>query len=541
MIPFSRILSTTILLSVLLGACVPSQPTLFPKERLYTGSDGMPWWNDVVFYEIFVRSFYDTNGDGIGDLNGVTAKLDYLQSLGVGGLWLMPIHPSPSYHGYDVTDYYGINPDYGTMDDFRRLVVEAHKRGIRVTIDFVINHTSSKHPWFVESRNASSAYRDWYQWAEQDPGWRGTYGQSAWYKTDDGYYYGMFSSEMPDLNFDNPDVTEAIFELTRYWLEDVGVDGLRLDAIRHLVEDKGVQANSQATHNWLKNYRTFYKSVSPHAVTIGEVWDGTGHISNYIQGDELDLAFDFPLADAIIKSARTGNKGEFIRVLNSSLNAYPAGQFSPFLSNHDQNRVMSQFARNTEKSRISASLYLTLPGVPFVYYGEEIGMSGVKPDELIRTPMQWNNEVGAGFTSGTPWHAVNADVTTGVSVAAQEKDANSLLNHYRTLIRVRNQHPALRVGNVVLLETENPAIHAMLRISPEETVLVLINISDKPVNNYSLNATNSGMDASLYKLKALMGNGKFEPLTIDKNGDFNNFIPLSEIPAYTTLIFALEK
>ena len=233
-----------------------SVPPVAPISGLPQGTDGYPWWNDSVFYEIFVRSFKDSNGDGIGDLNGLIEKLDYLQDLGVTGLWLMPIHPSPSYHGYDVTDYYSINPDYGTLDDFKRLVTEAKQRNIRIIIDYVLNHTSTEHPWFVASQDPQSPYRDWYVWSKTDPG------QEHWHRAANGdYYYGFFGEHMPDLNYTNPEVTEKMNDVARFWLQDIGIDGLRLDAAKYLVEEGTVIQNSDSTHEWYKNFRPEYKAV----------------------------------------------------------------------------------------------------------------------------------------------------------------------------------------------------------------------------------------------------------------------------------------
>jgi glycosidase len=234
-------------------ATVVPTPTPTPYDPMPQGSQGYPWWNDTVFYEVFLRSFYDSNGDGIGDINGLIEKLDYLNDgdpktktdLGITGIWLMPIFPSPSYHGYDVKDYYEINPDYGTMEDFNRLLEEAHLRGIRIVIDFVINHTSTEHPWFIEARKGEdSLYRNLYIWSEQKPDYLGPWGQPVWHANyDQTYYYGVFWSGMPDLNFENQEVTNEINRIAAFWLEDIGVDGFRVDGARHLIEDGDIQKN----------------------------------------------------------------------------------------------------------------------------------------------------------------------------------------------------------------------------------------------------------------------------------------------------------
>ncbi len=422
----------------------------------------MPWWNDAVFYEIFVRSFNDSDGDGVGDLNGIIEKLDYLNDgdptqrddLGVTGLWLMPVMESPSYHGYDVVDYFKVDEEYGTDEDFQRLMAEAHARGIRVVVDLVTNHTSSEHPWFAESRDPASDKRDWYIWKDEDPGYRGPQGQQVWHRTPDGYYYALFWDGMPDLNYENPEVTAAMQEAARYWLEDMGVDGFRLDAIKHIVENGELQENTQATHDWLKGFYTFYKDVNPDALAVGEAWTSTRQVLDYT-GDEVDIAFQFDLANAALSSANFGLSTMIGKEQQAVVQNFPPGQYATFLTNHDQDRVMSQLDGDENKAKIAATWLLTSPGVPFVYYGEEIGMTGTKPDEDIRRPMQWRSDDGlnVGFTVGRPWR-YPADDYEERSVALQTADPDSLLNHYRALIHLRNEHAALRVGEWIAVETD---------------------------------------------------------------------------------------
>src|SRR5574342_674378 len=322
----SNLIPILVFISVLSGCAAPT-PTVTLAPTLEStaapspneGREEFHWWNDTVFYEIFVRSFYDSDGDGIGDFNGITAKLDYLNDgdpntttdLGVTGLWLMPIHPSPSYHGYDVTDYYAVNPQYGTMDDFKRLLAEAHKRGIRVIIDFVLNHTSDQHPWFAASRDPNSPYRDWYVWSKTDPGTGG------WRVAYSGFYYGSFGDTMPDLNYRNPAVAKQMEDVVRFWLKDVGVDGFRLDAAKYLIEEGTVIQNSDSTHSWYRQFRSFYRNLDPQAMTVGEVWDISPTAASYAEGDQLDLTFDFSLAAAFLTSARAGRADEALRVFSA--------------------------------------------------------------------------------------------------------------------------------------------------------------------------------------------------------------------------------
>src|SRR5574341_710677 len=386
---------------------IPSTP-VGSITGLQQGTDGYPWWNDTVFYEVFVRSFNDSNGDGIGDINGIIQKLDYLNDgdpntttdLGVTGLWLMPINPSPSYHGYDVTDYYAVNPEYGTMDDFKQLLDEAHKRGIRILIDWVLNHTSSQHPWFQEAQDPTSSYRQWYVWsagATASPKW--TLGGGG------EYYYANFIPEMPDLNYRNPAVVAEMQKVVRFWLQDVGIDGFRLDAAKHIIEDGSIGENTPETHTFYKSLRKFYKGLNSQAVTIGEVAGNSTQVQTYLNGDELDLAFDFDLAKNTVFSAGAHRADDMSDVLTHDLSLFQPGQFATFLTNHDQDRAMSVLNDNVDTAKNAAFLLLTSPGVPFVYYGEEIGMLGKKPDEDIRRPLQWSDDANAGFTTGNPWRA----------------------------------------------------------------------------------------------------------------------------------------
>jgi alpha-amylase len=506
---------------------------------------GVRWWDDAIFYEIFVRSFYDSDGDGIGDLNGLIEKLDYLNDgdptttddLGITGIWLMPIMASPSYHGYDVVDYYRVNPDYGTNEDFLRLMEEAHKRGIRVIVDLVLNHTSDEHPWFVESQNPDSPYRDWYVWEETDPGWRGPIGQKVWHTTPTGAYYGIFWHKMPDLNLNNPDVTAAIYDITRFWLEEMQVDGFRLDAIKHLVEDGQIQEHSIPTLEWLRDYYSFVKSVNPETFVVGEVWSENPQISAGYVDEEVDSVFEFKLALDILNSSKVGIGTMFAKTLGDVLRFYPPGHFSTFITNHDQNRVMSQLGGDEGKARVAASLLLTAPGTPFIYYGEEIGMMGVKPDEDIRLPMQWcSDQPHACFTSGTPWRPVARDYPTR-SVALQEPDPDSLLNHYRALIQLRNAYPALSVGEWTLVESNPGRVYAALRHTEAQAILVVINVGDRPIEEYRLNLAEGPLTAVSPTL--LFGSGSITPPTLNDSGGFADYQPLPELLPHSTTIILL--
>lgn len=539
-----RIASLLVVLA-LLAACAPAtQSTVAPtavgptQTAAAENLDGFRWWNETVFYEIFVRSFRDSDGDGIGDFNGITEKLDYLQDLGIRALWLMPINPSPSYHGYDVTDYYAVNPDYGTMQDFERLLDEAHKRDIKIIIDLVLNHTSARHPWFESAMTPGSEYHDWYKWSETDPGTLGPWNAKAWHRATNGlYYYAIFWDQMPDLNYDNPAVQEEAKKFTSFWLKDVGLDGFRLDAVRYLAEDEQL-ADSVSNHAFLGEWGEYYRSIDAEAFSVGEAWTDNANVKEYIRTDsELDAAFNFDLSTAILKSLNEGNNTSIRFLLQTTVRDFPQQDNANFLTNHDMPRVMNQLGEDVDKAKAAAGILLTAPGIPFIYYGEEIGMLGTKPDELIRTPMQWTAEEAAGFTEGVPWQAINSDYTDR-NVQVQTGDQTSLLETYRTLIQLRNAHPALQTGDTYVAEARSTKLLSYLRASADETVLVVINIDDAPITDYELNLS-TGSLAGMYSATSLLENSAIELLQANDEGGFDAYVPLAEVPPYAVIVIQL--
>jgi alpha-amylase len=533
-----------VLLTVLI--VLMALPLLVVPITAQDEESGDTWWNDRVWYEIFVRSFYDSTGDGVGDINGIIEKLDYLNDgdptttddLGISGIWLMPINPSPSYHGYDVTDYRAINPEYGTMDDMKRLVEEAEARGIAIIMDLVINHSGVDHPWFVASaQDPNSETVDWYVWAEEDPEFRGPDNQIVWHERDGRYYYGVFWGGMPDLNYDTPEVTEEIYDISRFWLEEVGVAGFRLDAIKHIIEDGENQENTLATREWLANYHAFIESVDPEALLVGEVWSASALAAPY-SGTSVDIVFEFDLAESIIQSASFGVASAVENQMETILDLYAPGQYATFLTNHDQNRVASQMRGDVPNLKTAASIYMTLPGAPFIYYGEEIGMTGTKPDPEIRTPMQWGDGAapGVGFTVARPWREVNADWQDGITVADQTDDPDSLLNHYRDLVHLRNAVPALRHGDYVAVDGGTGSVLAFLRQTDEQTVLVVINMRDRERDNYGLTLEASDL-GDMSAVNVLLGtDADIAVPAFNADGGFADYKPLDVLPPLSVLV-----
>jgi glycosidase len=329
-------------------------------------------------------------------------------------------------------------------------------------------------------------------------------------------------------------------DVARFWLQEISVDGLRLDAAKYLIEEGTVIQNSDSTHAWYKSFRPEYKQYNPEAMTIGEVWDLAPISADYAQGDQLDLTFDFDLAQAIVTGVRTRRVEGIARAFTVNQNVFKPLQFGSFLTNHDQNRVVSQLAGDVDRAKLAAVIYLTGPGVPFVYYGEELGMIGKKPDEDIRTPMQWSAAQNAGFTTGTPWRLPYSDYSEK-NVEVQSADPDSILSLYRKLIQLRNQHAALRVGEYVEVQTDNPAVFAMLRVSQEEAVLIVVNLSQDAVSDYALSAAASAVTAGEYRAVPMLGEGDPSILVIDAQGGFSNYQPLPALPPQSYLVLQLQK
>jgi alpha-glucosidase len=485
------------------------------------------WWQSGVIYQIYPRSFQDTNGDGVGDLAGIERRLDHLVDLGVDALWLSPIFPSPMVDfGYDVADYTGVHPMFGSLADFDGLLAAAHDRGLRLLLDFVPNHSSDQHPWFLESRSSrNSPKRDWYIWRDAAPdggppnNWISDFGGSAWAwdKATGQYYYHAMLREQPDLNWRNPELRAAMLDAMRFWF-DRGVDGFRVDILWHMIKAADFPDNP-ANPAWRDGMADMHRVLQLHStdqpevfeiaaamraladsygaegrerVLVGEIYLPVERLMAYYgkAGEGVHLPFNFQLIDAPWHA----------RALHRMVAEYeaalpPGGWPNWVLGNHDRSRIATRVGE--AQARVAAMFLLTMRGTPTIYYGDELGLTDAAippaqvqdPRELrepglgfgrdpVRTPMPWDASPNAGFTSGTPWLPLNPDWPTR-NVEAEAGDAGSMLALYRDLLRLRRAHPALAVGDVTLLEAVGDII-AYQRTHDGARIVVTLNLGDHP-------------------------------------------------------------
>jgi glycosidase len=442
---------------------------------------------------VFVRSFKDSNDDGVGDFKGLTDKLDYLKELGVRGLWLMPVNASQSYHGYDVTNYYEVNPQYGTMEEFQTLIKEAHERDILVVMDLVLNHTSAYHPWFVEAKSRKdSKYRDYYVWADENTNTKekSSINTKPWVKLNvlkNDYYYAVFTGSMPDLNYDNEQVRQKAKDIAKFYL-NMGIDGFRLDASKHIF-DKETDKNV----TWWQEFNKYVKAENPNAVLVGEVWDKSEVIAEYMKS--LDTCFNFDASESILNALFKNELGGLSGKLQKIYDQYSENNSfvdSPFLSNHDTIRVMTrlQNVENinedvTEKAKKAGAILLTLPGTPYIYYGEETGMKGSKPDEQLREPFIWDNK---DRKQNTSWeNSVNH--VDNIAVSVHENNPDSILNFYKKIIALRNGNEVLKYGSFKALDTDSSNVTGYKRVLGDKEVYIFINGSTDPALE-SINISN---------------------------------------------------
>ncbi|WP_064615415.1 alpha-amylase family glycosyl hydrolase [Streptobacillus moniliformis] len=412
-----------------------------------------------IYYEIFVRSFADSNGDGIGDLNGIRAKLPELKDLGIEGIWLTPIFSSPSYHKYDVIDYYNIDAEYGDIEDFKKLVKASHQLGIKVIIDLPINHTSSEHPWFKDVLvDKNSKYRKFYR-IEKNNNEKIDFksaplGGRAWHNlNDEEKYFGIFWSGMPDLNLREKEVRKEIHKISKYWINEVGIDGYRIDAAPHAY-GKGEYSKDvnllEENIKWWSEFRDELVKIKKDVYIVGEVWTAPEIVSKYFTVFDSNFNFEFSekgIINALIRESSKELSSKLTRVYNLYEKSNKEYIDATFLTNHDQSRLSEKLS-DLERQKVAASILLTLPGNPYIYYGEELGMRGKKPDELIREPYIWNDEFQ------TRWEPVELNIETK-DYYSQKMDSNSLLNHYKLWIKIRKENDELKYGKFEAVETGN--------------------------------------------------------------------------------------
>jgi maltose alpha-D-glucosyltransferase / alpha-amylase len=500
------------------------------------------WYKDAVIYQLHVRTFFDSNGDGIGDFQGLTQRLDYLQDLGVTAIWLLPFYPSPLRDdGYDIADYTAVHSSYGTLDDFEAFLNAAHTRDIRVIVELVVNHTSDQHPWFKESRSSrENPKRNWYVWSDTDTKYQGVpivfvdteTSNWAWDPISKSYYWHRFFSHQPDLNFDNPEVFETVWEVMKFWL-NLGVDGFRLDAVAFLVEREGTLCeNLPETHAIIKEIRKRVDIAYPGTMLLAEANQWPADVRAYFaDGDEFHAAFHFPLMPRMFMGLKLEDRKPIIEILEQTPDIPASCQWFIFLRNHDEltlemvteverDYMYDEYAMdksmrinrgirrrlaplmNNDRRRVELlnGMLMSMPGTPIVYYGDEIGMGDniyLGDRNGVRTPMQWSSALNAGFSSADPERLYAPVISNpiygyqGVNVYAQERSEHSLLSWMKSLIQVRNGFRVFSRGTIQFLRPGNHRVLAYIRRLGEEIVLV--------VNNLSSSAQAVELDVQEYK------------------------------------------
>ena len=486
------------------------------------------WYKDAIIYQVHVRTFYDSNGDGIGDFPGLEQKLDYLQELGTNAIWLMPFFPSPLRDdGYDIADYYSVHSSYGTLDDFRKFLKAAHDRGIRVIIEMVLNHTSEQHPWFQESRSSQdNPRRDWYVWSDTDTRYKGAriifldteMSNWAWDPISKSYYWHRFFSHQPDLNYDNPAVRQEMWNVMKFWLE-MGVDAFRLDAVPYLVEREGTSCeNLPETHEILKDLRRKLDKEFPGRMLLAEANQWPADLRPYFgDGDEFHMAFHFPLMPRMFMGVKLEDRKPITEILQQTPEIPPSCQWCLFLRNHDEltlemvkdlerDYMYDAYAQNktmrinlgirrrlaplldNDRRRIELmnGILMSLPGTPIIYYGDEIGMGdniNLGDRNGVRTPMQWSGGWNGGFSGADP-ESLYAPLILNpvygyqaVNVLSQRRSEHSLLSWMRRIIAVRRSTGVFGKGSIEFLYPANHRVLAYVRQLGKETVLAVNNLS----------------------------------------------------------------
>jgi maltose alpha-D-glucosyltransferase / alpha-amylase len=490
--------------------------------------DGNLWYKDAVVYQLHVRTFCDSDGNGSGDFRGLTNKLDYLKELGVNALWLLPFYPSPLRDdGYDIADYTSVNPSYGTIEDFKTFLNEAHNRGIRVITEVVVNHTSDQHPWFQEARSSrDNPKRDWYVWSDTDTRYQGVriifvdteMSNWSWDPISKSYYWHRFFSHQPDLNYDNPAVREAVWDVMKFWL-DMGVDGFRLDAVPYLVERDGTSCeNLPETHDVIRDLRKRLDEHYPGKMLLAEANQWPADVRAYFgEGDEFHMAFHFPLMPRMFMAVKLEDRKPIIEILEQTPQIPDNCQWCIFLRNHDEltlemvtdierdymydsfandkamrinlgirRRLAPMMENDRRRIELLNGLLLSMPGTPIIYYGDEIGMGDniyLGDRNGVRTPMQWNGGWNAGFSASDPERLYSPLISNpvygyqAVNVDSQRRSEHSLLSWTKSVIRTRNSSKVFSRGSIEFLNPLNHRVLAYVRQLGDEKVLVVNNLA----------------------------------------------------------------
>ena len=519
---------------------IVSQP--HPESSTLLLHDENLWYKDAVIYQLHVRTFCDSNADGIGDFRGLTSKLDYLQELGINAIWLLPFYPSPLRDdGYDIADYTSVHPSYGTLQDFKDFLTAAHNRRIRVITEMVVNHTSDQHPWFQESRSSrENAKRDWYVWSDTDNRYQGVriifvdteMSNWAWDPISKSYYWHRFFNHQPDLNYDNPAVREAMWEVMKFWL-DIGVDGFRLDAVPYLIERDGTSCeNLPETHEIVRDFRKRMDLAYPGKMLLAEANQWPADVRSYFgNGDEFHMAFHFPLMPRMFMAVKLEDRKPIIEILEQTPQIPENCQWCIFLRNHDEltlemvtdverdymydeyavdkamrinlgirRRLAPMLENDRRRVELLTGMLLSMPGTPIIYYGDEIGMGDniyLGDRNGVRTPMQWNGGWNAGFSSADPERLYSPLISNpvygyqAINVDSQRRSAHSLLSWTKSVIQTRNAFRVFSRGSIEFLNPSNHRVLAYVRRLGEEKVLI--------VNNLSSSAQAVELNLQMYK------------------------------------------
>ena len=498
------------------------------ESSVLLSQDENLWYKDAVIYQLHVRTFCDSNGDGVGDFRGLTSKLDYLQELGINAIWLLPFFPSPLRDdGYDIADYTSVHPAYGSLQDFKDFLAAAHNRRIRVITEMVVNHTSDQHPWFQEARRSrENPKRDWYVWSDTDSRYHGVriifidteMSNWAWDPISKSYYWHRFFSHQPDLNYDNPAVREAIWEVMKFWL-DIGVDGFRLDAVPYLIERDGTSCeNLPETHEIIRDFRRRIDFAFPGKMLLAEANQRPADVRAYFgNGDEFHMAFHFPLMPRMFLAVKLEDRKPIIEILEQTPQIPDTCQWCIFLRNHDEltletvtdierdymydeyavdkamrinlgirRRLAPMMENDRRRVELLTGLLLSMPGTPIIYYGDEIGMGDnvyLGDRNGVRTPMQWNGGWNAGFSSADPERLYSPLISNpvygyqAINVDSQTRSAHSLLSWTKSVIQTRNAFRVFSRGSIEFLNPSNHRVLAYVRCLGEEKVLVVNNLS----------------------------------------------------------------